>query len=415
MPSPYNDGEHIDGNLTVTGVLTTATGLRAPTAMDVATFGAKGDGVTDDTNAVQAAINSFPAGTTGTVTFPPGTFVLSQLVVPPGVSLVGAGVGSTGSIGTMLQQKAGTDLDLIVSSLSGNVYHHWSRFSHFQMNGLGHSTATASSGIHIGVATGEGFKIEHVIVNNFAYNGIQLDGVGPCYLEDIHSFGNGWGAAGAGVSGYGICINATATEIMSMTKLSMISGDDNQIALIGILGSAGYSSKASWIIEGVKAEVNVSGKQPYCIHLDSFNASTISIHGVSFTSNGLGATSVIHMTNLAASPQILWSAIASAGVTNFLDWGSFTIPPASTDNSSHGCYYQGGTGTFYARYVLAGEDPPQQGSMVGLGLTNGVGNTTLTSLQAPAKGTGSGPVSLTAAGFVRLMLNGSYYWVPYFA
>lgn len=61
--------------------------------VDVTLHGATGDGVTDDTLAIQAAIDSV---TTGTVIFPSGTFVItSPIEMKSGISLVGMGMSST--------------------------------------------------------------------------------------------------------------------------------------------------------------------------------------------------------------------------------------------------------------------------------------------------------------------------------
>jgi hypothetical protein len=49
------------------------------TYTDVHSFGAKGDGKTDDTRAIRAAIAAAPAG--GTVWFPPGTYIVSRTIV----------------------------------------------------------------------------------------------------------------------------------------------------------------------------------------------------------------------------------------------------------------------------------------------------------------------------------------------
>ncbi len=61
---------------------------------DVRTFGAVGDGSTDDTMAIQAAVDSLRADPTrpgGTVWFPPGTYLVSSsIVVDYATSLVGA-------------------------------------------------------------------------------------------------------------------------------------------------------------------------------------------------------------------------------------------------------------------------------------------------------------------------------------
>jgi len=60
---------------------------------DVRAFGAKGDGVTDDTAAIQAALN-FAEGVHGIVFFPHGTYkITSPLKISPNVHVEGLGVG----------------------------------------------------------------------------------------------------------------------------------------------------------------------------------------------------------------------------------------------------------------------------------------------------------------------------------
>lgn len=72
--------------------------------LDVRQFGARGNGVNDDTEAIQAAIDaaheqgtfSGPAGTGGVVYFPGGVYYITDtLVLRDRVSLVGSGVGTT--------------------------------------------------------------------------------------------------------------------------------------------------------------------------------------------------------------------------------------------------------------------------------------------------------------------------------
>lgn len=59
-------------------------------------YGATGDGSTDDTSAVQAAINAASAAGGGTVFFPAGTYrIVAGLTVAAGVSLLGAGPGAS--------------------------------------------------------------------------------------------------------------------------------------------------------------------------------------------------------------------------------------------------------------------------------------------------------------------------------
>lgn len=82
---------------------TSASGIAARDAaavLNVKDYGAVGDGVTDDTSAIQAAIEAAAASTrTKTVTVPAGRYVVSRIFVRIGVTLEGVG-------GAVLEQKA---------------------------------------------------------------------------------------------------------------------------------------------------------------------------------------------------------------------------------------------------------------------------------------------------------------------
>ncbi len=58
-------------------------------------YGAAGDGITNDTIAVQAAITAADAVGGGIVLIPPGTFLVNSLTIPSNVSLLGAGSGKS--------------------------------------------------------------------------------------------------------------------------------------------------------------------------------------------------------------------------------------------------------------------------------------------------------------------------------
>lgn len=59
--------------------------------VNVIGYGATGDGTTDDTTAVQAALDAAAAAGGGTVYFPPGTYMVTSLTVGDAVTLQGAG------------------------------------------------------------------------------------------------------------------------------------------------------------------------------------------------------------------------------------------------------------------------------------------------------------------------------------
>ena len=97
-----------------TGAVTRTVQSKLRDAVSVKDFGAVGDGVADDTAAIQAAINSLAAG--GTVYFPQGTYLTTSTITVAvvGTYLVGAGsggnarsvAGSAGVVGEMASQGA---------------------------------------------------------------------------------------------------------------------------------------------------------------------------------------------------------------------------------------------------------------------------------------------------------------------
>ncbi|MCP3709721.1 glycoside hydrolase family 55 protein [Paraburkholderia sp. CNPSo 3274] len=78
------------------GALTRTVQSRLQDFVTVKDFGATGNGSTDDTAAIQAAITAVGNAGGGTVYFPPGTYKISSLTVPTtGVFLLGAGKNAT--------------------------------------------------------------------------------------------------------------------------------------------------------------------------------------------------------------------------------------------------------------------------------------------------------------------------------
>ncbi len=67
-----------------------------PTVYDVTTYGAQGDGTTDDTNAIQAAMDAANARGGGTIVFPAGNFLITHpLTLYSNIVFRGAGMRAT--------------------------------------------------------------------------------------------------------------------------------------------------------------------------------------------------------------------------------------------------------------------------------------------------------------------------------
>ena len=69
-------------------MVTRVSSAMVATPSDVTFYGAVGDGITDDTVAVQAAIDATP---NGTVYFPAGTYLLTGITITSPVHIVGEG------------------------------------------------------------------------------------------------------------------------------------------------------------------------------------------------------------------------------------------------------------------------------------------------------------------------------------
>lgn len=80
----------------------------SPAAVNPKAFGAKGDGRTNDTKAIQKAIDRVKAQGGGEVQLPGGHYLVDSLILPSRVSLVGEGIAAT-----IIAQNAGTNADCI--------------------------------------------------------------------------------------------------------------------------------------------------------------------------------------------------------------------------------------------------------------------------------------------------------------
>lgn len=91
---------------------------RAMVNAKLAPYGATGNGTTDDTTAIQLALNASVLAYGGEVYLPPGTYAFTSLTIPAGVTIVGAGPYAT----TLLATNAtNTCLALSDSSSIRNV------------------------------------------------------------------------------------------------------------------------------------------------------------------------------------------------------------------------------------------------------------------------------------------------------
>ncbi|HEX4417970.1 MAG TPA: glycosyl hydrolase family 28-related protein, partial [Kofleriaceae bacterium] len=158
-------------------------------SVSVKDHGAKGDGATDDREAIQAAIGAVAAAGGGEVYLPPGTYVVSgarhafwALDVPGGVHLRGAGQDKT-----TLQQAPGAGPSVRLLHLSG---------AHITLEDLaldGNKAAQTKNPQRHGIFT---VHTEHLIVrrvaaHDFTGDGFYLyDGAADSQFIDVVATGN---------------------------------------------------------------------------------------------------------------------------------------------------------------------------------------------------------------------------------
>lgn len=154
------------GGRTVTNVTTY---LANNALFNVKDFGAVGDGVTDDTAAIQDAIDAAEL-VSGCVFVPAGEYAIptTQLVVPAGVSIVGVGSGKGGTFGSRFLW-GGTTFLFKLGATAGS---------------LSYSMGIEKIGINISVNSG---------------CGITVYGAAHSYLRDIYIEGNATTSSGTAI------------------------------------------------------------------------------------------------------------------------------------------------------------------------------------------------------------------------
>lgn len=166
-----------------------------------AAYGATGNGTTNDSAAIQAAINAANTAGGGVVYFPPGTYRIgTRLELKSGVSLVGAGREYT-----TLRAMSGLSTAVIVG-LSGAAVTNLA-IRGLTINGDYTSTAINMNGIQI--TNGSNIVIDECAVTNVANTGIVLTTCTSCTVTDSRVSYTGGAQAGVG---FGVLLSGGANS-----------------------------------------------------------------------------------------------------------------------------------------------------------------------------------------------------------
>lgn len=220
--------------------------------LSVKSYGAVGDGSTDDTTAIQNALND-AATNLGAVVFPATAnayIVSSPLVAAAGTSMIGWGNG-----GATIRAKASTTLTEIVG-VTANQLNYSFTMSNLQLDGNQGNSATVTQGVYLFAPSD--CTLNGLRVVNCSGNGITLDGSGT-YLgtatKVLNSFIRSCGGDGIHITSDCTDTQMVGNDFGSCTgKAYYINGIQAQL-----VGCIGWGSDVGLVCDSSSGEVWISG------------------------------------------------------------------------------------------------------------------------------------------------------------
>jgi hypothetical protein len=202
-------------------------------------YGAVGDAATDDTSAIQAAINA-AASNGGTVFFPQGNYRhTAALSVPSNVNLLGVG-----TLGTTLRLDHATENSITISTAGGTFF--------TSISGMWIFASQANSGTRVACGAGRAVLIDNCVLgNNTTQNGDCVSGNsgGTVVAAAFTTFGLSGSSSRAGdvqkAHFYG-CNVLLPTGAYSPTTGALIVGDQAQLHGVTFAAAVGAPSSGTY-------------------------------------------------------------------------------------------------------------------------------------------------------------------------
>lgn len=349
------DGDSMRYTPSGSGAVVTTAQTKLRESVSVKDFGATGDGVTDDTAAIQAAINAAQTSKKLRVYFPSGKYIASTITLYSGMSIYGDGQGSFGGgttdttngygttyWATVLQQKSSTNAHFIrfIALNEGTAYDYIGPVSIHSMcikggvntsgdairfqsaSNFGHATNLASPRPTILQAL---TVLRDLLIIGFPGNGIWLPAPHAGVQVD-NVYAGFCGGAGIYLDSGGL--GTTACQLNNITGDANLGG---QIVIYG-LGQSGTSPTDgidnTVVITNLHAERRINffsfaGSAQGNINaiiLDTCNTGTVIVNGVlhySITSTKPGDTILIRNQSANFAPSVVASGVINQVKTSY--------------------------------------------------------------------------------------------------
>jgi hypothetical protein len=186
--------------------------------LNVKDFGAVGDGVTDDTTAIQAALDYLGNTDGGTLLVPRGRYLHSAGLTLPTSAAACRILGVASEAFRDVSNDGGSVFLCNNSTATRFTVNPGFRNRLENLTFASASTVAATTGAGINLIGNLGVSGSHALHNiriDDAYNGIRLDGVGSCELKNIQ-------VSLSGAGEYGVYVNATTrSDILYMEAVSI--------------------------------------------------------------------------------------------------------------------------------------------------------------------------------------------------
>lgn len=283
---------------------------------DVRDYGAVGNGVADDTDEIQAAIDSMTGG--GTVFFPAGTFNFTALTLDTNyVSLLGAGYGATG-----LNQTT-TGNGITISGTTGN---------HIADMGIT-GTGSSSTGALVYILNTGSTKIDTVYIAHKAA-GIQLEATTVLWDTKLKNFA---------IDDCGTGIQLGAISTLSQLPQDVFIQD-------GIIGSCGTGISINGASGIYVHDIDIVSPTNYAINIAPTTGlktqACIFTHVLADTSagsgiaiQGAGSSHFISFVNCWSASSVHYGFFINSALGNDIRIEGSTI----TNNGKNGVYIGAGS------------------------------------------------------------------------